>query len=147
VKKVLAVASGGGHWIQLLRLRPAFDGNEVRFLSTHKEFACDIREPVYTVLDSNLNQKARLVVMSFQILWVFIRYRPNVVITTGAAPGFMSLVIGRLLGVKTIWLDSIANAEELSSSGKHAKWVANVWLTQWEHLQSEKGPRYKGKVL
>ena len=27
--KILAIASGGGHWIQLLRLRPAFSGADV----------------------------------------------------------------------------------------------------------------------
>src|SRR5688572_14021606 len=33
-KKILAVASSGGHWTQLLRLRPAFDGCEVVFVTT-----------------------------------------------------------------------------------------------------------------
>lgn len=146
-KKILAVASGGGHWIQLLRLRPAFLGHEVRFLSTHKEFKKDVEQPIYTVLDSNMTQKFRLVIMTIQIFGVYLRYRPDVVISTGAAPGFISLAIGRLFGAKTIWLDSIANAGELSSSGKNAKWVASVWLTQWEHLQSEEGPLYKGRVL
>jgi len=147
MKKILAVASGGGHWIQLLRLRPAFEGNELRFLSTHKDFGKDVSESIYTVMDSNFNQKLRLIFMSFQILWVLIKYRPNVVITTGAAPGFVALAFGKLLGAKTIWLDSIANAEELSKSGKHAKRVADVWLTQWEHLQAKEGPIYKGRVL
>lgn len=147
MKKVLAVASGGGHWIQLLRLRPAFEGSELRFLSTHEDFGKDVSESIYTVMDSNFNQKLRLIFMSFQILWVLVKYRPNVVITTGAAPGFVALVFGKLLGAKTIWLDSIANAEELSKSGRHAKRVADVWLTQWEHLQTKEGPLYKGKVL
>ena len=31
--KILVVASGGGHWIQMLRLRPAFEGLDVAFVS------------------------------------------------------------------------------------------------------------------
>lgn len=147
MKKILAVASGGGHWIQLLRLRPSFEENEVRFITTHRDLGKDVAGRTYTVIDSNLNQKFRLFFMSFQILWILIKYRPNVVITTGAAPGYVALAIGKLLGAKTIWLDSIANAGELSGSGKHARWVADVWLTQWDHLQTEEGPVYKGRVL
>ena len=33
-KRILAVASGGGHWIQLLRLKPAFENHTVSFLTT-----------------------------------------------------------------------------------------------------------------
>ena len=31
--RILAVSSGGGHWVQMLRLRPAFAGAEVHFAS------------------------------------------------------------------------------------------------------------------
>jgi len=147
MKKILAVASGGGHWIQLLRLRPAFEGSDVRFLSTHQDFEKDVSQSIYTVIDANFNQKFRLVCMSFQVFWVLLKYRPNVIITTGAAPGFVSLALGKLFGAKTIWLDSIANAEELSKSGRYVRFFADIWLTQWEHLKTEKGPVYKGRVL
>jgi len=33
-KKIIAVASGGGHFIQLLRLRPAFEGHQVSYVTT-----------------------------------------------------------------------------------------------------------------
>ena len=36
-KRILALSSGGGHWVQLLRLRPAFDdGCEVTFATVDK---------------------------------------------------------------------------------------------------------------
>lgn len=147
MKKVLAVASGGGHWIQLLRLRPAFEGNRLRFMTTDPGFAKDIEEPIYVVNDANMNEKFQALLLLIRVIWVMIRYRPDVVITTGAAPGFFALMIGRLFGAKTIWIDSIANAEVLSKSGQMAKKVAHVWLTQWEHLATDEGPRFKGKVI
>jgi UDP-N-acetylglucosamine:LPS N-acetylglucosamine transferase len=147
MKKVLAVASGGGHWIQLLRLRPAFSGTNLRFMTTNEEFSKDIKEPLYVVTDANIWEKFKLVKMFVQVAWVMIRFRPDVVITTGAAPGFAAIFFGKIIGAKTMWLDSIANAEELSKSGKKAKAFAGVWLTQWEHLTDEKGPDFKGRVL
>ena len=41
---------------------------------------------------------------------------------------------GSLLGIRTLWLDSIANADELSLSGVKASKFATLALTQWPEL-------------
>jgi hypothetical protein len=69
------------------------------------------------------------------------------VITTGAAPGYFAIRIGNLFGARTIWVDSIANGEELSLSGQKAGPHAALWLTQWAHLAKAEGPHYRGSVL
>lgn len=99
------------------------------------------------ILESNRNQKSKFILSLLQMIWYFIRYRPDIVVTTGASPGLSSVIIGKLFRVKTIWLDSIANSEELSWSGKIAGKFADIWLTQWESLESSNGPLYKGRVL
>jgi hypothetical protein len=73
--------------------------------------------------------------------------RPDVVISTGAAPGYFAILFGKKLGAKTIWLDSIANVDELSMSGRAVGKYADLWLTQWEHLATEGGPDFIGAVL
>ena len=44
--------------------------------------------------------------------------RPDVIITTGAAPGAMALVFGKLVGARTIWIDGLASADKLLASGR-----------------------------
>ena len=146
-KKILAVASAGGHWVQLLRLSPAFEGHRLEYLSTNSGYQADVAVPLHVVTDANIWEKKLLVKMFIEVAWVLIKYRPNIVITTGAAPGFAAIVLGRLLGARTVWIDSIANSEELSNSGKHARRFASAWVTQWQHLAREKGPEYWGAVL
>lgn len=146
-KKVLAVASGGGHWVQLLRLRPAFEGCQIEYVSTNAGYQADVQGVLHVVTDANMWQKMKLIKMFMQVAWIVASYRPNIIITTGAAPGFAAIMFGKLLGAKTIWLDSIANSEELSSSGQKAKRFADVWLTQWSHLADEQGPKCWGSVL
>lgn len=146
-KRVLAVASGGGHWVQLLRLRPAFSGHQVEYLSTNAGYSGDVEAPLHVVTDANMWQKLKLVRMFAEVAWVVIRYRPQVVVTTGAAPGFAAIVFGKLIGARTVWLDSVANSEELSGSGKQARRWADAWLTQWPHLAKEDGPKHWGSVL
>lgn len=147
MKKVLAVASGGGHWVELLRLKPAFEGTKLIYVSTNLDFQKDVEGEFMVVTDANIWEKLKLIRMFLDVFWVVIRTRPDVVVSTGAAPGFAAIFFGKLVGAKTIWLDSIANAEELSKSGKKARKFADVWLTQWEHLSTESGPDFKGRVL
>ena len=101
----------------------------------------------HVVPDANIWEKWKLLRMFLAVLRIVIKVRPDVVVTTGAAPGFAAVVLGRLLGARTIWIDSIANSMELSNSGKKARRWANVWLTQWEHLAGKEGPGYWGSVL
>jgi UDP-N-acetylglucosamine:LPS N-acetylglucosamine transferase len=85
--------------------------------------------------------------MFFQLVRIMRKVNPRVVVTTGSAPGLMTLAVGRMFGKKTVWIDSIANVNELSTSGKKARHVADLYLTQWEQLAKADGPLYKGSVL
>lgn len=145
--KLLAVASGGGHWVQLLRLRPAFEGLEVSYITTNPGYSGDVNAPLYVVSDANQWQKVAFLKMFVEMAGLLLRLRPDVIVTTGAAPGFAAILLGRLIGARTVWIDSIANSEELSNSGKRARRWASAWVTQWRHLAQEDGPQYWGAVL
>jgi UDP-N-acetylglucosamine:LPS N-acetylglucosamine transferase len=145
--RLLAVASGGGHWIQLGRLAPAFADCEVAFVSTLDAGLQVAGHRFYTVPDASRWSKIAVVRMAIAMTWIVLRERPDVVISTGAAPGYMALRLGGLLGAKTIWIDSIANVDELSMSGRMAGRHADLWLTQWPHLAKPEGPHFAGSVL
>lgn len=147
MKKIIAVASGGGHWVQLLRLRPAFATHDVQYLSTNIDYANDVSGKLHIVTDANMWNKLKLCKMFIEVAWIILKVRPDIVITTGAAPGFAAIMFGRLIGARTVWVDSIANSEELSSSGKQARRFAHAWVTQWEHLSRPDGPVYWGGVI
>jgi len=147
-KRILAVASGGGHWVELLRLRPSFVECDVAYVTVQREYAADVAgHRFYVINDATRWSKVSLLFMAARLLAITIIERPSVVITTGAAPGYFAIRFGRLLGAKTVWLDSIANAEALSMSGRMAGKHADLWLTQWEHLAGSEGLEYAGAVL
>ena len=148
--KVMAISSGGGHWVELLRLSSALESFEVHWVTVRKEYESDIRSPEYcfhTIHDATRWNKLALIMLAMRISWILIRVRPKVVVTTGAAPGYLAVMIGSMLRIKTCWIDSLANVEELSLSGKKAGRWANLWLTQWEHLAVDQGPRYAGMLF
>ncbi len=146
--KVLAIASGGGHWVQMGRLRPALEKADLYFATISKSYQEDVKGmPLYVFRDANRWNKLAGLLMALQVLLIVIRVRPDYVISTGAAPGYFAIRFGKLFGAKTIWVDSIANVSRLSMSGGLVKPYADLWLTQWPELVEEGGPEFSGNVL
>lgn len=147
-KRVLAISSGGGHWVQLLRLLPVFDQHQTVYATVARSYQEYIPgRRLHVIRDATRWNKFALCIQLAQVMWLLGRYRPAIVITTGAAPGYFAVRLGKLIGAKTIWLDSIANSGKLSGSGQRIGKHADLWLTQWEHLSDEQGPSFGGKVL
>lgn len=143
--------------MQLMRLRAAWEGCDITYVTTDpgltealRQAAADRGEAapkLRIITEGNRWQKRRLILQLLQILVLMLRIRPDAVISTGAAPGYFALRIGKLLGARTVWIDSIANAENLSLSGRKIGKHADLWLTQWPHLAAPDGPEFLGAVL
>jgi len=77
----------------------------------------------------------------FKIALTFIRSsyfvlkeRPDVVITTGSLPIAIVCLVARIFGSKIVWIDSVAQFEDLSMSGKLMLKRADLILTQWPEV-------------
>jgi UDP-N-acetylglucosamine:LPS N-acetylglucosamine transferase len=147
--RLLAISSGGGHWIELARLSAAFDDHDVLYASTAK----NLRAPsgnrnVSEIRDASRSDPVRLVGLLWDVVHLLISFRPRVIVTTGAAPGLLAIVAGKLMGCRSVWIDSVANAETLSLSGRLTSRWADVRLTQWPHLACQRQRvSYIGSVL
>jgi len=147
-KLVMAIASRGGHWTQLNRLSAVWEDQDVIFITNDSSLKSHVGNAKFeTVIDANMEQKFKLILLAVQTFSKVMKHRPDVIISTGAAPGFFALIWGKVIGAKTVWVDSVANAEELSLAGKKVSKIADVWLTQWPEVASEDGPLYKGRVF
>ena len=148
-RKIMAIASGGGHWIELRRLAPAFDDLDVFYVSTDASLCSDVEgKTYYPMRDVSRRDRLGIVVLMFQLLKIILKEQPHVVITTGSAPALIGLALSKLcLRSRTIWIESIVSIDHMSMSGQMARWVADRWLVQWEHLARPGGPEHWGAVL
>ncbi len=147
-KRIIAIASAGGHWQQLMLLRPAYEGHKVTYLTTLTGLAERFgAAPAHRVPDCNRNTVLRIVATTAVIAWHLARVRPHVVITTGAMPGLIALTLGRAIGAHTIWVDSVANAEMMSASGRLARRVAQLRLSQWQTVADAEDAEFAGRLL
>lgn len=147
-KKVIAVASIGGHWIQLLRIaRPMEEHYEIVYVSTHPKCATMVEGQKYCLTtDFSRSDAWKLIPSFFKAIKTIRQEKPEAIITTGAAPGLVYLLAGKLMGRKTIWIDSIANVEHLSASGRIASKFASRTYTQWKDLARRK-IQYAGNII
>jgi UDP-N-acetylglucosamine:LPS N-acetylglucosamine transferase len=148
--KLLAISSPGGHWIQLNRLSTALeDRYQVVYAMPAGLFASTSlsERKVYAVTDVSADDKWRLIPCALQVLYILLKERPQAILSTGAAPGAVAIWLGSFLGIRTIWVDSIANVKQISRAGHLAKKRADVFLTQWEHLSNGQDILFKGAVL
>lgn len=146
---ILAVASKGGHWDQMCQLASAFnEADAVDFATTDIRLA-ELRgiENAHEIADYSQSEPMKMLRGLRETFHLIRSVRPTVVISTGAAPGLLCLLWGKIFGAKTIWIDSIANAEKLSLSGRLASRFACLTLTQWETLANGKRVQFAGSVL
>jgi len=146
-KKILALSSPGGHWVQLCRLIPAFEASDVVYACTYnKASELSDGDNYYVIGDISRDSIQRIFSVISGIVKILKKEKPTVIITTGALPGLITILLGRLFGIKTIWLDSIANSEKISMSGQIASYLAHNCFTQWENLSGER-IKYIGRVI
>ena len=139
------------------RLRPAFSDCDVVWCTTHPAYRDELlaedaatsgKIRFYRVLEANRWQKVRMIGQIFGVVWVLLRVRPDVVVSTGSSPGFFAVLLGKMVfRARTVWVQSIADTEGMSMSGSLAGRYADLWLTQWEHLARPEGPEYHGAIV
>jgi UDP-N-acetylglucosamine:LPS N-acetylglucosamine transferase len=146
--RLLAVSSGGGHWVELRRLRGAFAGVEVAYASTDPSAEAEPGARRHVIRNVTRRDRWGFVALAWQLGRLLARERPDVVLTTGAAPGLVAIVLAKLVfGCRTIWIDSIAASHRLSLSARLARPFADAWLVQWPHLARAEGPEFWGAVV
>ncbi|WP_406648183.1 UDP-N-acetylglucosamine--LPS N-acetylglucosamine transferase [Aliisedimentitalea scapharcae] len=130
------------------RLAPAFSGAQIHYATTDASASEQVAGRNFHVFpDANKDTPVRLLLCALSLAWIVVRVRPDVIVSTGAAGGFLAIRIGRLLGARTMFIDSIANARSLSASARLALNVADRVLSQWPGVASKAGAEYRGAVI
>ncbi len=146
--RILAIGSGGGHWVQLLRLRAASAGAEVHYATVDSSAAAVVHPaPVHVYPDANKDTKLKLALAALRLLVIVLRVRPDVVVSTGAAGGYFAIRFARLLGARTLFVDSIANARQLSVTAQMCRGLADRVISQWPEVARQSGTEFWGSVL
>lgn len=134
--KICFVGSSGGHLTHLYMLKPFWQNKDRFWVTFDKEDARSLLEgetfyPAY--YPSNRSLKA-LIINSYRALKILNRERPDVIITSGAAPAVPFFYIGKIFGAKTIYIEVFDRIDKPTISGKLCYPVTDVFIVQWEDM-------------
>ncbi len=148
--KVCLAVSAGGHASQLMRLEQCWKDLPCFSITTSRAMEKPLARygPVYIVDESNRERPLKVLSALARCVQIVLKEKPALVISTGAAVGCLAAFVAKLTGARVIWVDSIANVERLSLSGRMIRPFADLVLTQWpEVAQKYKSVEYVGYIV
>jgi len=148
--KLCLVCSSGGHFFQLFSLRKAWENSGHFWVSFPTEDAKSSLkgEQVYWAhypTNRNIKNLIRNSILAWKILK---KEKPDMIISTGAGVGVPFIWIGRLMGVASVYIESITRIERVSLSGFLVYHCVDKFLVQWPELAAKyKKAEYHGRVI
>ena len=141
--KILFISSTGGHFSELMQLKPIMDKCNYHIVTEKKKqniklkdnFGKKIDFLVYETKKKPLKYIFVLLINSIISFCIYLKFRPQVVITTGTHTAGPMCCIARLLGSKVIYIETYANRMSKTSAGKLLYYVANEFIVQWEEMK------------
>ena len=138
-KKICFAASSGGHFEQLAMLRPLMEKHDSFVMTEKTKYKVEIpgQKMVYLC---QVNRKEAMFVPAmllntFISLLVFIRYRPDVVISTGVLATIPMCLIAKLFGKKLIYIESFAKVTSPTETGRLMYKLADQFYVQWSQMK------------
>lgn len=140
MKRVMFISSVGGHLTQLLELKSMFKDYDYVLVTEKTEVTKDMKGKYnmnYLLYGSREYLLSYIFKFSFNVLksfYLFFKYRPSVIITTGAHTAVPMCYIGRLFGKKIIFIESYAKRTSPTLSGRLVYPIATIFVVQWETM-------------
>ncbi|EMY4796374.1 MULTISPECIES: PssD/Cps14F family polysaccharide biosynthesis glycosyltransferase [Bacillus cereus group] len=145
--KILLVGSSGGHLTQLYQLKPWWENHERTWVTFNKEDSKSLLEKEKTIwcyYPSNRNIK-NLIRNSFLAIKVLFKERPDVIVSTGAAPAIPFFYLGKFFfRSKVVYIEVYDRIDSPTLTGKLVYPICDKFVLQWEE-QKKFYP--KGEVL
>ena len=131
---ILYLSSCGGHLVQILEIAKHFKEYKFHFIVNDRTDLNELmigRTTYITHAERNLLQ----IVNIFEAIHFIIKNRPKVIISTGSSPAVWFGLIGKFLGVKVIYIESISRISSPSLTGKIMYYIAHKMYIQWSSLK------------
>lgn len=130
--RLCLVSSSGGHWEQLQKLQPLIDKYDGFYVTEKTKFSCKAQ---YFMLQTDLKDKLmplKMLVNGGRAIRIWIRERPDYVITTGTMVAYPFYVLALLFRKKFIFIETFGRANMATVAGKLMEKHSDLFFVQWE---------------
>lgn len=142
MKKVLFIASTGGHLSELMQLKPLFSKYNY-YIITEKDKSTLALKKLYNNKISYLKYGTRknyfkypfiFLFNCFKSIYLYIKIRPKYIVTTGTHTAVPMCYLGKLFGCKIVFIETFANRNTKTLSGKLVYPISNLFIVQWKEM-------------
>ena len=151
-KKICFAASTGGHFEQLMMLKPMMEKYDSFIITEKTKYSVNKNNSNKTYYMKQVNRKEltfpiNMMINFFKSLYIFLKEKPDYMITTGVLAMIPMALIVKLFGIKLIYIESFAKISSPTQTGKFLYKRADRFYVQWEKmLQFYPNAIYKGGI-
>lgn len=143
MKKVLFIASTGGHLNELMQLKDMFNYYDYHIVTEKTnsnkylkgEYGKKINYLIYGTKHHMLTYPFKLLINCFISLFIYLRFRPDYIITTGTHTAGPMCLIGKIFGSRVIYIETFANMVTKTATGKLIYPIADKFIVQWKSMK------------
>ena len=139
MKKVCFAASSGGHYEQLLMLKPLMDKYDSFIVTEETIYKAEVKgKKTYYLHQVNRREKLFPLwllinaIFSVRIMW---KEKPDVIVTTGVLAVIPLCLLCKLCHKKLIYIESFAKVSSPTETGKFLYKYADRFYVQWEGMK------------
>ena len=132
--KICLVGSRGGHLKHLYLMKTFWEKHErfwVTFDKTDSRSLLEDEKAYWCYFPTNRNIK-NLIRNTFLAMKILHKERPDLILSTGAAPAIPYFWLARIYKAKTVFIEVYDRIEIPTITGKLVQPVADCFLLQWE---------------
>ena len=141
-KKVLFISSTGGHLSEMMMLNSMFKKYDYHIITEKTKATKTLKNKyhkridylVYGTKDHLISYPFKLLFNCFKSLYLYIKIRPQFIITTGAHTAGPMCCIGKIFGSKIIYIETFANIHTKTITGRLIYKFADLFIVQWKSM-------------
>lgn len=142
MKRVLFISSTGGHFSELLQLKPLFNKYDSYIITEKDKTNENLKEEYgdklfflpYGTRSKLFTYIFKYFYLCLKTIYLFFRIRPKYIVTTGTHTAVPMCYLGKLFGCKIIFIETFANSKSKTLSGKMIYPIANLFIVQWKEM-------------
>jgi len=160
-KKIIYISSMGGHLKELLALKKSmkhFKSYIVTEKTDATSFLKDLQKTKNNKSTNNCNNDNDIffeevyylpygtkknifkyfiifLIMIFKSIYILLKIRPKAIVTTGTHTAVPICYIGKIFGVKIVYIETFANITTKTLAGKIIYPIADKFIVQWESMK------------
>ena len=110
----------------MLQLAPLFDKYDYHII-TEKDKANESLKEKFTYIFKYLY-------LCFKTIYFYFKLKPKVIITTGTHTAGPMCYLGKIFGSKIIYIETFANRNKKTATGRLIYPIADLFIVQWEEM-------------